>query len=106
MRALRPSITAPTKATSTAPTKKYFSTSALFRTGRRPGNRLSNLTNAEGQFRLSGIPRETDRRNQDKPKPSDFQNYGMLTSSTEPILLNAVLISTARVFIPTTAAKA
>src|SRR5258708_14168404 len=50
MRAVRTSITAPTKATNTAPTKKYFSTSALFHTSHSPGSRLRNLENTEGQL--------------------------------------------------------
>src|SRR5438552_8221167 len=65
MRALRISLTAPTRATSTAPSKKYFSTSSL---SNQPmsGRRLKNL----GQSRLPGSHTNFVHESTDKTKPS------------------------------------
>src|SRR6266571_1014777 len=55
MRALRTSITAPIKATRTAPTKKYFSTSALFQTRRSPESQSRKLDSSKRRFCLSEL---------------------------------------------------
>src|SRR6266705_47485 len=61
MRALRISLTAPAKATSTAPNKKYFSTSALFRSSHYL-EVFEQIQRLRLRFRLSGscTPRAQD----------------------------------------------